>query len=110
MIEETIQRLIRDATEPLEAQIKDLRAEVAALRARLDGEPAPSPSSPTVQSALETAEPSSEPAPPTPADVPAERTDFMRFIQRGLEQEEREYAKEPEPTKPEKKGWNPFKR
>ena len=43
-------------------------------------------------------------------EIPAERTDFMRFIQRGLEQEEKEYKDEPV-AKPEKKaGWNPFKR
>ena len=44
-----------------------------------------------------------------PANVPPDRSDFARFLARGLEQEAKEYAEErPEPEK--KKGWNPFKK
>jgi hypothetical protein len=115
MDEPTVQRLIREATTPLEAELRDLRAQIADLRTRLgvtptapSGMTAPLSSSPAAP--LEPDDEPSSPEPPAPTEVPAERTDFMRFIQRGLEQEEREYAKEPEPAKPEKKGWNPFKR
>ena len=44
-----------------------------------------------------------------PVNVPPDRSDFARFLARGLEQEAKEYAEErPEPEK--KKGWNPFKK
>jgi hypothetical protein len=120
---------IKRATAPLEAEIQWLKAEVQALKAGSGGS-----GSSSVGSSLVGSNPavnpviSSEPAPvwnPEPAtevantaetplnslpvNVPADRSDFARFLARGLEQEAKEYAEErPEPEK--KKGWNPFKR
>ncbi|HEX2864789.1 MAG TPA: hypothetical protein VHN99_09500, partial [Deinococcales bacterium] len=46
---------------------------------------------------------------PVAASIPAERSDFARMLQRGLEQEMHEHEHEPpEPAK--KRGWNPFKK
>jgi hypothetical protein len=120
---EVLKMLIEDAvkrvTAPLEAEVAALRAELEALKSGArppQSQPvAPStPSQPAAEPSNATEEPSNaEPIAsslPVNAEVPAERTDFMRFLQRGLEQEEKEYA-EREDTKPEKKrGWNPFKR
>ena len=116
---------IKRATAPLEAEIQWLKAEVQSLKAGLSSSvnTGSSTSSPIVNPVI-----SSEPAPvwnPTPApevtntaeealnslpvNVPADRSDFARFLARGLEQEAKEYAEErPEPEK--KKGWNPFKK
>jgi hypothetical protein len=112
-----IEDAVRRVTAPLEAEIKALRAELEALKA-----PTPSSAPPSVNALSAAIEPTPTEPVQTPAssepvsnlgvntEVPAERTDFMRFLQRGLEQEEKEYA-EREDVKPEKKrGWNPFKR
>jgi hypothetical protein len=116
---------IKRATAPLEAEIQWLKAEVQALK--LGSNPVNSSStaasSPVVNPVI-----SSEPVPvwnpeplpegttaaeetlnSLPVTVPPDRSDFARFLARGLEQEAKEYAEErPEPEK--KKGWNPFKR
>jgi hypothetical protein len=121
---EVLQMLIEDAvkrvTAPLEAEVKALRAELELLKGGSSANgvvtsppSASEPSMPTVSSQVDP-EPSSDESATSNLgvnpEVPAERTDFMRFLQRGLEQEEKEYA-EREDTKPEKKrGWNPFKR
>ena len=109
---------IKRATAPLEAEIQWLKAEVQALKAGngtvasslvvspvISSEPAPvwNPE-PVAQTAI-----SEEPIGSLPANVPPDRSDFARFLARGLEQEAKEYAEErPEPEK--KKGWNPFKK
>jgi hypothetical protein len=126
-----IEDAVKRAIQPLEGEVANLRAELETVKAQLGrGElgssvPVPSsaaqPPSQTVSSQPETVPRVADEASdsdgdtnssslPVNTEVPAERTDFMRFLQRGLEQEEKEYAKEPE-SKPEKKpGWNPFKR
>jgi hypothetical protein len=120
---------IKRATAPLEAEIQWLKAEVQSLKAGpssagpssadsssadsspmvspvISSEPAPVWNPEPVQEAASTAE---EAASSLPANVPPDRSDFARFLARGLEQEAKEYAEErPEPEK--KKGWNPFKK
>ena len=120
-----IEDAVKRAVQPLEGEVAKLRAELETIKGKLDGRevgssvPVPAglmqviPSQPKPVTAAEsdTSGTATNPSnPPVNTEVPAERTDFMRFLQRGLEQEEKEYAKEPE-QKPEKKpGWNPFKR
>jgi hypothetical protein len=114
---------IKRATAPLEAEIQWLKAEVQALKAGSGAALVSAVPSPMVSPVI-----SSEPAPvwnpepvaeaasaaeevtsSLPANVPPDRSDFARFLARGLEQEAKEYAEErPEPEK--KKGWNPFKK
>lgn len=115
MEHDAVRALISEAVAPLEVQIQALRAELEAIKATLGvsatdssladamvSSGAEATSSSGAESSVVSIEPLSE--------IPAERTDFMRFIQRGLEQEEKEYKDEPT-AKPEKKvGWNPFKR
>jgi hypothetical protein len=115
---------IKRATAPLEAEIQWLKAEVQALKAGSDGtlvsspmvspmvspvissEPAPVWNPEPIAEAASTAE---DPLSSLPVNVPPDRSDFARFLARGLEQEAKEYAEErPEPEK--KKGWNPFKK
>jgi hypothetical protein len=113
LIEDAVKRV----TAPLEAEIKALRAELEVLKAgsgvSSSAEVSSFDSPPTAPSSLAEVAPSDDSAAsslPVNTEVPPERTDFMRFLQRGLEQEEKEYA-EREDAKPEKKrGWNPFKR
>ena len=109
-----MKQLISEAIAPLEVQIKALRSELEALKNPASvTEPASSSNPEAVPSSQTDAVTSSEidaPSDQPLSEIPAERTDFMRFIQRGLEQEEKEYKDEPA-AKPEKKaGWNPFKR
>ncbi len=124
---------IKRATAPLEAEIQWLKAEVQALKAGSApgslSSSVPSSSVPSNATSNSMVSPviSSEPAPVwnpepvaepvtneepdsgLPANVPPDRSDFARFLARGLEQEAKEYAEErPEPEK--KKGWNPFKK
>jgi hypothetical protein len=115
---------IKRATAPLEAEIQWLKAEVQSLKAGsnssdpggavsnpmvspvISSEPVPIWNPEPVVEAISTVE---EPASDLPANVPPDRSDFARFLARGLEQEAKEYAEErPEPEK--KKGWNPFKK
>jgi hypothetical protein len=98
MNEADVQQLIRSAVEPLEREIKTLRAELEAIK----GSPIPEVSlSPEAASSA---------FPDSPTSIPPERSDFARFLQRGLEQEQREYIEESEKAPEQKKGWNPFKR
>lgn len=116
---------IKRATAPLEAEIQWLKAEVQSLKAGsspassgssavssptmnpvISNEPSPVWNPEPVPEASNTAE---EPLSSLPVNVPPDRSDFARFLARGLEQEAKEYAEErPEPEK--KKGWNPFKK
>jgi hypothetical protein len=120
---EEIQLLIDDAVRravrPLEDEIHALRLEVARLKGA--SQTVSSPPESTVQDvqperSSPSAQPvSSEPAvslPDLPVEVPPERTDFARFLQRGLEQEAQEYTEDKmkEADVKKKPGWNPFKR
>jgi hypothetical protein len=111
---------IKRATAPLEAEIQWLKAEVQSLKAGssnaavsspvvnpvISSEPPPVWNPEPVAEAASTAE---APLNSLPVNVPPDRSDFARFLARGLEQEAKEYAEErPEPEK--KKGWNPFKK
>ena len=115
MEHDAVKQLISEAIAPLEVQIKELRAELAAIKATLgvsepDSSLADVISSSDAESDSSSAEESSVPSADPLSEIPAERTDFMRFIQRGLEQEEKEYKDEPAPKTEKKAGWNPFKR
>jgi hypothetical protein len=115
---------IKRATAPLEAEIQWLKAEVQALKAgsgsagssSADSSPMVSPVISSEPAPVWNPEPVSEatnaiadPLSNLPVEVPPDRSDFARFLARGLEQEAKEYAEErPEPEK--KKGWNPFKK
>jgi hypothetical protein len=117
LIEDAVRRAVR----PLEDELHSLRLEIA----RLKGASQTVSSEPenTVQDAKPEAS-SPSPAPETPSGVPApslpdlpvevppERTDFARFLQRGLEQEAQEYTEDKMKDADTKKkpGWNPFKR
>jgi hypothetical protein len=100
MTQADVEQLIRSALEPLEREVKSLRAELEAMR----GTPMVEPMSSPQPTATEL------PDAPVAALVPPERSDFARFLQRGLEQEQREYVEETEKAPEPKKGWNPFKR
>jgi hypothetical protein len=93
----------------IESKLEPLRAEIRVLQEKL-GLSTPEPvvsEIPVVSSAPEISD-SLEPM----LQVPPERADFQKFLQRGLEQEQREYTEENLEAKPAaaKKGWNPFKR
>ena len=83
----------------IEQKLEPLRIEICALQEKLGIEAAPE----VISSQPE--------ADPSQAEVTLERSDFQRFLQRGLEQEQLEYTEESVADKPAaKKGWNPFKR
>jgi hypothetical protein len=120
---EEIQLLIDDAVRravrPLEDEIHALRLEVARLKGA--SQTVSSPPEKIVQEAKpevsspESQDVSSVPAvnvPDLPSEIPPERTDFARFLQRGLEQEAQEYTEDKMKDSDTKKkpGWNPFKR
>jgi hypothetical protein len=120
---EEIQLLIDDAVRravrPLEDELHALRLEVARLKGA-SGTVSSTPEN-TVQDAKpEVSSPESQTVPSEPAvslpdlpnEVPPERTDFARFLQRGLEQEAQEYTEDKMKDSDTKKkpGWNPFKR
>ena len=108
---------VRKAVQPLEQELNALRFEIDALKnpsgtaLRTQGN--------TVQDAV-VSRVETETQPPSPViampevntEIPAERTDFARFLQRGLEQEAHDYSEEHEREDEPKKrgGWNPFKR
>lgn len=111
---------IKRATAPLEAEIQWLKAEVQSLKTSsghtavsspvvnpvISSEPPPVWNPEPVPEVTNTAK---DPLNSLPVNVPPDRSDFARFLARGLEQEAKEYAEErPEPEK--KKGWNPFKK
>ena len=111
---------IKRATAPLEAEIQWLKAEVQSLKADSSSSATPGPVvNPVISSepvpvwnpepAPEATNTAEDPLNSLPVNVPPDRSDFARFLARGLEQEAKEYAEErPEPEK--KKGWNPFKK
>jgi hypothetical protein len=125
---------IKRATAPLEAEIQWLKAEVQSLKVGSGSSVSSSSSagssnavssnavSSTVVNPVIASEPppvwnpepeatttAEDPLSSLPVNVPPDRSDFARFLARGLEQEAKEYAEErPEPEK--KKGWNPFKK
>ncbi len=85
----------------IEQKLQPLRLEIRALQEKLGMDVPTEP----VSSQLEPISSQSEP------EVSPERSDFQRFLQRGLEQEQLEYTEESVADKPAaKKGWNPFKR
>jgi hypothetical protein len=123
------------ALEPLRAEVRALREEVAVLRADLSRgsspvrgvEPvAPLQPADTATSAEPVAQAATQtPAPDAPdeaaapaldiplaAPIPPERSDFARMLQRGLAQEAVEHPEDSEAAGPDrrKRGWNPFKR
>jgi hypothetical protein len=115
LIDDAVRRAIR----PLEYELHALRLEVARLKGA-SGAVSSQPED-TVQdakpevSSTESQTVSSQPAvsvPDSAVEVPPERTDFARFLQRGLEQEAQEYTEDKMKDSDTKKkpGWNPFKR
>ena len=107
MTESEISALIETKLEPLRTEIRVLQEKLGIEETQEIG---------TVSSALETTAVSSAPEiiqnleSPLP-EIPPERADFQKFLQRGLEQEQLEYTEEKLEAKPvAKKGWNPFKR
>lgn len=112
MDQDTLRQLIsaevRRAIVPLETEIQWLKAELQAIKSGASQPVAPT-TAPMFQVAAEPVEqPAAEESPM--ASVPADRTDFARFLARGLEQEAREYAEEKMQEPEKKRGWNPFKR
>jgi hypothetical protein len=117
-----IEEIVKRAVLPLETEIKSLRAELESIkhvgvkvmgdRPKIEGGTIIA----TSASALEQLDidivepPIVVPHLPVASEVPAERTDFARFLQRGLEQEREMYKEEKPDETPKKKGWNPFKR
>lgn len=117
LIEDAVRRAVR----PLEDELHSLRLEVARLKGATPTVSSPpentaSDANSEVSSPVPTLEtPSSAPAPnlpDLPVEVPPERTDFARFLQRGLQQEAQEYTEDKMKDADTKKkpGWNPFKR
>jgi hypothetical protein len=92
----------------IETKLEPLRAEIRVLQEKLGlSTPEPVVSEVPVVSSVPEIPESLEPMP----QIPPERADFQKFLQRGLEQEQREYTEENLEAKPApKKGWNPFKR
>ncbi len=85
----------------IESKLEPLRIEITVLKQKLEVL-LPTESEPMQAEVM---------AEPTLSEVAPERADFQKFLQRGLEQEQREYSEEALDAKPEpKKGWNPFKR
>ena len=118
LIEDAVRRALR----PLEDELHSLRLEVARLKGASQTVLA-TPESPAVEAKPEPPSPvaaSQTPSSPVPnpvvadlpVEVPPERTDFARFLQRGLEQEAQEYTEDKMKDADTKKkgGWNPFKR
>lgn len=123
---EELRALIEDAVhravQPLEQELRTLKLELQGLKNASQGNPTLDEQ--TVQDAEisnassqmvdEVSQAASQVVslPQINTEIPAERTDFARFLQRGLEQEAHEYSednlREEEPKK--RGGWNPFKR
>lgn len=115
-----IEEIVKRAVLPLETEIKALRTELETMnhvgvkvmddRHKIEGGTKIA-SSAFEQLDIDIVEPPIvAPSPPIATEVPAERTDFARFLQRGLEQEREMYKEEKPDQTPKKKGWNPFKR
>ena len=114
-----IEEIVKRAIVPLETEIKTLRTELEAMKhtgVRLFDD------RPKIEGGTKIASPALEQLeidiiePPLAAnlsvasEIPAERKDFARFLQRGLEQEKETYKEEKPLESQKKKGWNPFKR
>ena len=118
MDQDTLRQLIaaevRRAIVPLETEIQWLKAEVQSLKAKAPAQGSAAPAPEAGASMFQVASPPAAEAAPAPlpglASVPEDRSDFARFLARGLEQEAREYAEEKTPEPEKKRGWNPFKR
>ncbi len=114
---------MRRAVQPLEQELKSLRLELddlkrTSLEAPNQGEETvqdteiPNPSSQMVADEAPHAASRVVSLPGINTEIPAERTDFARFLQRGLEQEAHDYSEDRLRDEAPKKraGWNPFKR
>jgi hypothetical protein len=97
MTESEINTLIESKLEPLRLQIRVLQEKLGIA-----------PVEEVISNEVEI--PDNLESSAVPEIVP-ERSDFQKFLQRGLEQEKLEYTEEKLEAKPApKKGWNPFKR
>jgi hypothetical protein len=115
-----IEEIVKRAVLPLETEIKSLRSELETMKQVgvkvLDDRHKIEGGTKIASSALEQLDidilepPITAPSLPVATEVPAERTDFARFLQRGLEQEKEQYREEKPDPEPKKKGWNPFKK
>jgi hypothetical protein len=114
-----IEEIVKRAIVPLETEIKTLRSELEAMkhtstrvfgdRPKIEG--GTIVASPGLENLeIDIVEPPLAPSVPAASELPAERTDFARFLQRGLEQEKETYKEEKPLESQKKKGWNPFKR
>jgi hypothetical protein len=114
-----IEEIVKRAIVPLETEIKTLRSELEGMkhtgvrmfddRHKIEG--GTKVASPGLeQLEIEIVEPPLTPNVPAASEIPAERKDFARFLQRGLEQEQETYREEKPEVSQKKKGWNPFKR
>jgi hypothetical protein len=134
MTKPEIEALIQAALEPLQREIAELKAKLEAThpsaisQPTLTREPPNEPvgarhASFSQDSTLRAAR--AAPLHESPESLPEEqsaignlpsanpeRTDFQRFLQRGLEEEQVRYSEEAVADKPEPKkgGWNPFRR
>ncbi len=114
-----IEEIVKRAVLPLETEIKSLRTELESLktgakvftdRPKIEGGTIIATSALALEQLnIDIVEPPVV-VPQAAVEVPAERTDFARFLQRGLEQEQVQYKEEKPDAAPTKKGWNPFKR
>ncbi len=114
-----IEEIVKRAIVPLETEIKTLRTELEAMkqtgvrvyddRHKIEGGTIIAKPG-LEQLEIDIVEPPLTPNLPVVNEIPAERTDFARFLQRGLEQEKETYREEKPLESQKKKGWNPFKR
>lgn len=114
-----IEEIVKRAISPLETEIRSLRTELETIkhtgikvhddRHKIEG--GTKVASPALeQLEIDIVEPPITPSLPVATAIPAERSDFARFLQRGLEQERETYKEEKPDVSQKKKGWNPFKR
>ncbi len=114
-----IEEIVKRAILPLETEIKTLRTELETMkhtgvrvfddRHKIEG--GTIIASPGLeQLEIDIVEPPLTSNLPVASEIPAERKDFARFLQRGLEQEQETYREEKPLMSQKKKGWNPFKR
>jgi hypothetical protein len=122
MTKAEVEQLIQAALEPLQNEISELREKLSAISpqppATVEAQRASFSQDSTLRAARaaplpENPDPSPEnPNPPLEPSANPERTDFQRFLQRGLEEEQVRYSEEAVSDKPapKKGGWNPFRR
>jgi hypothetical protein len=114
-----IEEIVKRAIVPLETEIKSLRVELESMkhtgvrvfddRQKIEGGTKVA-SAALEQLEIDIVEPPLTPNLSVASEIPAERKDFARFLQRGLEQEQETYKEEKPDAGQKKKGWNPFKR